>query len=243
MVADLNRAELDALLGAYALDAVDGDEARQVARFLETNADARDEVAGHREIAGWLVQPIADVPDLWPGIERAIRVQRPTTGARARALSRRVGAKRRILAAAAVLLLVVAIALVGGELWNHDDGGARSRIVAAAVAARRDPDALRARLDSPDGSQHVRVVYLPNGRGYVLGNDLPPLPRGQTYQLWALVGSGPDLRATSAGLLGRRVDAEAFRFVGQVELFAITAEDVPGASQPSEAPRVAGALG
>ena len=43
-MADLQREELQALLGAYALDAVDADERDQIERYLDTDPRARAEV-------------------------------------------------------------------------------------------------------------------------------------------------------------------------------------------------------
>ena len=43
--------ELDALLGAYALDALDEDERREVEAYLADNPRARAEVETHRAVA------------------------------------------------------------------------------------------------------------------------------------------------------------------------------------------------
>ena len=43
--------DIEELLGAYALDAVDPDERRQVEAFLQTSPRARAEVDQHREVA------------------------------------------------------------------------------------------------------------------------------------------------------------------------------------------------
>ncbi len=47
----MNPAEIEALLGAYALDAVTDDERREIEAYLATDPRAREEVAQHREVA------------------------------------------------------------------------------------------------------------------------------------------------------------------------------------------------
>ena len=48
---ELTYDEARELLGAYALDAVDGDERAEVERWLATNPELRAEVEQHREVA------------------------------------------------------------------------------------------------------------------------------------------------------------------------------------------------
>ncbi|MEL6893176.1 MAG: anti-sigma factor [Actinomycetota bacterium] len=61
--------ELDELLGAYALDAVDPDEARRVEDYLASNPRAADEVQQHREVATMLAFTGMDAPDgVWERI-------------------------------------------------------------------------------------------------------------------------------------------------------------------------------
>ena len=62
-MAELQREELQALLGAYALDAVDPDERDQIERYLETDPRARAEVESFREAASMLAMSGADAPE------------------------------------------------------------------------------------------------------------------------------------------------------------------------------------
>src|SRR3954447_20483332 len=50
----MNPQDLDALLGAYALDAVDDDERREIDQYLATNPRARAEVDQYQEVAAML---------------------------------------------------------------------------------------------------------------------------------------------------------------------------------------------
>jgi len=61
--------ELDELLGAYALDAVDPDEARRVEEYLADNPRAAAEVQEHREVASMLAFSGATAPEgVWDRI-------------------------------------------------------------------------------------------------------------------------------------------------------------------------------
>ena len=59
----LSHSELEELLGAYALDAVDGDERDAVELHLRECPRCRAEVADHREVAAALAQTGGPAPD------------------------------------------------------------------------------------------------------------------------------------------------------------------------------------
>src|SRR4051794_37113805 len=66
------------LLGAYALDAVDPDEAEEVARHLETCPRCRQEVDEHREAAATLAFVGETAPDgLWDRINARLEEEPP----------------------------------------------------------------------------------------------------------------------------------------------------------------------
>src|SRR5688572_17958999 len=224
MAERMNRDELDLLLGAYALDALDETERGEVEALLADDPAAADEVAAFKEMVGWLVEPSAQPPELWSGIHAALDPSPGVTNApRRRARPRPIG---RVLAVAATLAAVVAISIA---TINTDDGTS----VVALAADAREHGAKTARLRSADGSQRVEIVYARDGQGYVLADELRRLPTGRTYQLWAMVGDTAAPRPISAGVLGRSVEATIFEFDGPVVGFAITIEDAPGATAPS----------
>ena len=73
--------DLDELLGAYALDAVDADERRRVDDYLEINPRASAEVQAHREVATMLAFTGMDAPDdLWGRIAGEIGEVAPPPG-------------------------------------------------------------------------------------------------------------------------------------------------------------------
>ena len=71
--------ELDSLLGAYALDALDADDRARIDAYLERDADARAEVDELRETAASLaLMPASSLdapPELWERIAGAIAAE------------------------------------------------------------------------------------------------------------------------------------------------------------------------
>ena len=77
-------AMLDQLLGAYALDAVDADEAVAVEEYLERTPRAADEVARLRNAAAWTgaTEALAPPPELHHTVLKAARSRRATSSVR-----------------------------------------------------------------------------------------------------------------------------------------------------------------
>jgi Anti-sigma-K factor rskA len=248
MAGELSRQELDSLLGAHALDAVDPGEREQIDRYLAENPSARAEIDETREVMSLLVEPEEGSPALWTRIQEEIsrppeatKVHRLTAPPRAR----RAPFARRATALVAAVAAIVFAVLVGIELG--DDGGSRlgdrqALTRAAAEEARGDPGARQAALADVDGVVRARVVRLPDGTGYVTNTALEQLPTGRTYQLWALVDDTMGPAFVSAGVLGRDLDVAAFRFDGRVRGFAISTERIPGALAPHSPPAAEGSL-
>jgi anti-sigma-K factor RskA len=249
MARELTDQELNELLGAYALDAVDGDEREQIERYLERDQNARTTVAQYREVTALLAQPSTEAPiDLWQRIEDALDEREPRPAPTVVSLeSRRSGRRNRIAAVVAAAAAVLVIGVLGVKLVQQDDriddlagrvgdGG----ILAAARSAVSDPRAERVELASEDGDVEARIVYLPNGEGFVVDDDLGELDPGHTYQLWALVGDPRSPRTISAGVLGRDPGVTAFTVGGPVVGFAITDELAPGVVSSDNRPLATG---
>jgi Anti-sigma-K factor rskA len=246
---ELTHQELDGLLGAFALDAVDGEEREQVERYLQRSPRARALVAEYRQTAAFLADPGTEAPPgLWERIEEGLaeepadrppQLDRPeseivVTLPPPRSRFGGPWARRAVaaVAAAAALLVVGVLAL---KVVQQDDRisdlarkADRGGVLAAAEAASRDPSATKVRLSSPDGAMAARVVYLPDGQGFLVPSNLRPLTPELTYQLWARVGERQSPRSLSAGVLGSDPEVTAFRMRGPVLGFAITKERTPG---------------
>jgi anti-sigma-K factor RskA len=244
---ELSRRELDELLGAYALDAVDEDEREQVEAYLDRTPAARSRVAEYRETAALLVHSGSEAPPgLWERIELTLeeeppQLATPLPGGVVAIESRRTRFRRRIAVAVGVAAAVVVVGSLTVKVVQQDDRidelgreAANGSVLAAAETASRDPHAARVTLSSTDGALEARAVYLPDGGdGFLVENNLRPLPADRTYQLWAVVGDPGAERAISAGVLGPDPGVTAFRVQGPVAGLAITDEQSPGSVSPS----------
>jgi anti-sigma-K factor RskA len=221
---ELTPGEVEDLLAAYALDAVDDDERDAVERYLADHPDAAAEVQAFRHAAAMLAYTGGPVPEgVWdalaPSLEaRRAREQRaqgvvPLTSRRPQpepmpgSPPRRGTHRVRWLAAAAVAAVLVVGAAVGIVVAQSGGGGTdQQALTDAARAARNAPGAQRVTLADSDGHPLATAVVLRDGTGY-LTSDLPALRQGRTYQLWALVDSD----RVSLGVMGRDPHVVAFK--------------------------------
>ena len=222
--------ELDGLLGAYALDAVDADERRRVDDYLQVSPRAAAEVQAHREVATMLAFTGMNAPDdLWGRISDEIGELAPPPGPElAKVMSfddhptrRRISAVAPWLmsAAAAAVIVFVAVGLA-------DSADAPNEPLANAVElARADRDSITTTLVAEVSDASAEAVIDQDGHGYMLARDLPTLPEGQTYQLWGVVEGGDVI---SLGIFGPNPELETFTIEGSVEALAITIEQHPG---------------
>ena len=222
--------ELDELLGAYALDAIDPDERRRVDDYLEINPRAAAEVQAHREVATMLAFTGMDAPDdLWGRIADEIGEQAPPVGPElAKVISLDEHPRRRRIAAVAPWLMSAAAAAVIAfvAIGLADSADAPNEPLATAVdVARADRDSLTTTLVAEGAEASAEAIIDQDGHGYVLARDLPTLPDGQTYQLWGVVDTGDVI---SLGIFGPNPEIETFTVEGTVEALAITIEQSPG---------------
>jgi anti-sigma-K factor RskA len=252
---ELSRRELDELLGAYALDAVDEEEREQVEAYVDRTPEARSLVAEYRETAARLAHGGGEAPPgLWERIEQTLeeeppQLAAPLPGGVVAFESRRTRFRRRIAVAVGVAAAVVVVGSLTVKVVQQDDRidelGREARngsVLAAAETASRDPRAARVTLSSTDGALEARAVYLPDGDGFLVENNLRPLPPDRTYQLWALLGDPGAERAISAGVLGPDPGVTAFRVQGPVAGLAITDEQSPGSVAPSNPALIQGVV-
>jgi anti-sigma-K factor RskA len=247
---DMN--DLDSLLGAYALDALDVADRARVDAYLEHNSAARAEVDEMRETAASLAllpdTPAVAPPELWTRIEQVITADRTDTSVASPAapvdeLAVRRAARRNLRwivpATAAAAIAVVLLAAQVVSLQNRLDQARSLGSKATAAAFERAAKAPGARalgLRSESGATLARVVLLPDGSGYLRGDHLDPLPAQRTYQLWALTGNAKAPTAVSAGVLGPSPSAVSFRASGPVHGFAVTVEPAGGVVQSHNTP-------
>lgn len=241
--------EIAELLGAYALDAVDGDEAAAVEAHLAVCPRCAAEVADHREVAAMLAHTGAPAPEgLWsriaasleePPPEMDIPLLAPARTARAGVVDladRRRQRAARWMPGAAVAAALVVVALVTGIVVSDDGtGDPPQQQMAAPVledVARRvmnDPDAVRVVLTSSEGDLEAPAAIDVDGSGYLMGNTLPALDEALTYQLWGISGD----MVVSLGVLGASPGVVAFHVDEGVERLAITQEAAGGVPSSS----------
>lgn len=243
------------LLGAFALDAVDPDEAALVEDHLRTCPRCAAEVAEHREVAAMLAHTGAPAPDgIWEriveGLEEAPpELTLPVTGRSADGVVD-LGARRRnrvparwVPAAAAAAVVVLVAGLLTG--FALDDGGGRSEPVAAssleelARGVLNDPQARKVTLATPEGGELAAPAAVDvDGSGYLLGNSLPALDPARTYQLWGV----SDRVVVSLGVLGASPDVVAFHVDEGIHTLVITEEEAGGVPSSSNPPFLVGEL-
>ena len=241
--------DIEELLGAYALDAVDPEEAEVVERHLAGCPRCRSEVASHRDVAALLANTGGEAPDgLWERIAGQLEDAPPPLRLNVSAgaaeivplASRRRTRSTRIAVAAVGLAAALTVGVLGAqvvrqqqELDRFEAAIEEGTLLSAANTALRDPDAQQVELTSPDGTLSGEAVVLPDGTGYLLVHQLPALEDG-TYQLWGQTDGG----LISLGLLGGEPGAVIpFHSGDAVAALAITAEE-PGGVLQSENPAV-----
>jgi anti-sigma factor RsiW len=252
MTEPLDVAEIEELIGAYALDAVDPDERAAVEAHLVECPRCRAELAEHLETAAYLSYGGAPAPEaLWGRIAAALEepppamrlqvVGDPTAAqpAVASLADRRVRPSRRmvgVLAAAAAVIAVVLGAAVIHQRSQIDDlhqNLAASALTRSAQQAEADPASQRLSLTSPSNDAvTATAVISPSGTGYLTANHLPALASDRTYQLWGETGG----KVISLGLLGRSPSLVAFSAHGTFHGLAVTDEVAGGVTASSQTP-------
>jgi anti-sigma factor RsiW len=242
--------EATELLGAYALDAIEGDERDALERHTEVCAECRHEVVGHREVAGLLTPGWAAPPEaVWDRIAASLEetpppldmapviAMRPATPKRTRTFA---AAFALVAAVAASVIAVLGVKVVDdGRRINQLAEGVHSQELQRTVdAALADRNARQVDLRSPDGALSVQAVVLKDGTGYLVRDNLPRLSPDETYQLWALVGTSK----VSVGVLGTDPQIAAFKADGPLLGLAVTAEQAGGVVSTSRDPVVVGRI-
>jgi len=240
----MNHEEAQQLLAAYALDAVDGEERRDLERHLEECARCTVELDDYRGVTSALGNVSQPAPaELWDRIaarlyddgavdpaprlrvlDAARAPDRPARAVRPRALA-------GLLAVAAAIVVVLSINLLHAhrqvtQLTNALGSASRS----AATVAEATTGHVDVTLATAHGDAVARFVVL-HGHGYLLSSRMKPLPSGQTYQLWGIFAGQP----ISLGLLGARPDNVEFTVSSSVapSALAVTVEPARGVVSPT----------
>jgi anti-sigma-K factor RskA len=221
-------------LALYAIDALEGDEAEEVEAHLANCGSCRQELAGHEEALGALVED-GPPPELWDAVQEQIRSldRGPVNGTPLHPIGSRLGhldqsARRRgmrrrvaLLAAAAAVVAVVGVG-VGTQLGNDDNDS--GTLAGVSIDGR-----TVAVLADAHGAGVARVVANDDGDVLVL-DRLPRLSAAREYQLWSVDGAQP----VSLGILGDGHDeAVPLDLPASTAKLAISEEPVGGSRSPT----------
>ncbi|MDQ1395956.1 MAG: hypothetical protein QOG64_1215 [Acidimicrobiaceae bacterium] len=245
----MSHSEISELLGAWALDAVDRDEAARIEEHLAQCPRCRDEVAEHREVAGRMAFPGDTAPEgLWDRIAASLEETPPPLDMsrivpldRARRQrSVRVRTFGALVAAAAVVIAGLGIEVRRLEAKNRRIDAAVHRLQSddniGKVAAESGTTALT--LRSFNGRLTAKAFLSAQGESVIDARNLPALPIDREYQLWGLVnGSKVSLR-----LLGAHPGVVQFRAGPTVAALAVTDEPSGGVPTSEQAAVVTGYL-
>ncbi len=258
---DRSHEDLQALLGAFALDAVDGEEYDAVDLHLRDCPRCRAEVSEHREVAALIGHRGAPAPEgVWDRIVEAIEPAppqmrvvvdddgRPSVAPfpappAPPAIRRRRPSTRMALAGLAAAAVIAAVLGVTAVRLNHRIQGLEQQretpgLTEVARAAWSDPRSRTAELRSVDGSATAEVAVTASGEGYLKASGMPQLPASRSYQLWGVVGT----QTISLGTFDGGDPVVPFKVHRSVKQVLITEEFAGGVSVSRHAPLLSGKI-
>ena len=249
MSAGFTHEEIQDLLGAFALDAVDDDERDVIEAHLVGCPRCRAEVEGYRETAALLAHSGERAPEgVWDRIAEALDEAPPALDLARIVSARRASRTIPLRMAAATMAIAAAVTLFLGVAIGRNDNGNLDRLEQlardmekgvvhnAAFAALSNRQAEQIELASADGKPMAKIVRLPDGTGYLVPTDnLGRPPSGRVYQLWAVRSDAK----ISLGVLDT-ADVAAFRMTGPVVAFAVTEEKAGGVGASENQPLMVG---
>jgi len=222
--------DLHTVSGAYALNAVEPDEAREFERHMSGCQACRDEVRELRATAAAMGAAEAEAP---PAALKARVLQAAARQPQLPPVVTEVapGKRRRrlaILVAAAAAVVAVVVGVVTTEVQH---GSQLAQPVAAVFHA---PDSQTVRVRTSNGGTLTVAVSHRLHEMAVDTHRLPPLPTAQVYQLWEMAGG----HARSAGLVDNPAAGQAMPLPPRSTRVAITIEPAGGSVQPTTQPIV-----
>jgi anti-sigma factor RsiW len=182
------------LTAAYALDALEPDEAREYETHLAHCERCREELALLSTTATALAHGV-EAPTPPPHLRERILIAARSERSNVVPLASRRPRALQVLAAAA------AIAAIGLGVWAaslsrslDSERSARDR-VDSALGVLSDPGAQRVALHGRPGA----LVVAPSGQAALVIRKLGRAPSGKTYEAWVIEGKHPQRAGTFAG--------------------------------------------
>ena len=222
------------LSAAYALDALDADEAEAFEVHLAQCERCRTELAALTEAAvalAWAVEAPRPPAGLRGSILEAAAAERVNVVSLP---SRRPWALRATAAVAAVAACAAIALGVWAATLSHSLSSERAKQASAATAVQilADPATRRVALNGRSGV----VAVDPAGRGVLVVQRLPRAVSGKTYEAWVIPAGG---KPKSAGLFrggGPQTVVKLSQTVPSGAVVAATLERAGGASAPTQTP-------
>ncbi|MGW5052110.1 anti-sigma factor [Actinokineospora sp. NPDC004072] len=238
----MTSADIHALTGAYALNAITGPERAAFERHLAECGACAQEVAELQATAARLGDAVAAAPP--PAMKAAVLARIRTTrqlppigsdGAAAPAV--RSPWPVRVLGLAAAVLLVVSVSL--GVLLaqaRSDLGETRAQTAAMTrILSAGDAEVISGSAGGLSGT----VVYSrERGDLLLLADGVPAAPEGKTYQVWLMGGDTPfhSIGLVTPDSQGRAAILDTTGEVAGATNVGITIEPAGGSAEPSTEP-------
>lgn len=234
--------DLHLLTGAYALDALDGDECAVFERHLRRCAACQEEVRGLRETAARLAMATAIVPP--PRMREHVLAAAAQTrqlppagrahpvfgGSQATPRRRTMPRPVAMTAAAAAAAVIVVLLILQVTTWHQLHAAqSQGRAVAAVLSA---PDARIQAGGTSVGGTVTAVISASHHEAVITTSGMPALSGDRVYQLWVITSTG----ARSAGLLPAATAPVLASGLSTGDRLGITIEPAGGTTRPTTTP-------
>jgi anti-sigma-K factor RskA len=182
-------AEVHALSGAYAVDALDPEERARFEQHLAACATCQAEVASLREAAsGLAVTAETDPsPELRGRVLAGIKTVRPLPPAAPNNV--RSMPLRRRLAAFAAAAAVLGVAGVGTVVW-HEATSTDQTLPTAAERVLKAADAQRVTVSLSGKTSASVVRSVAEGKAVLITRNMPAAPADRVYEVWLQTPAG-----------------------------------------------------
>ena len=240
--------QIEPLLAAYALNALEPDENRQVQAHLESCDLCRQAVSDYQAISDELIfaQPAVQPP---ARIRAKLLAQTAPKPQRRGMLGRSRTKPFRLIPVTALVVILILVVFNIGLLYStnqllasQEELTRQNQVNQTAFALLTYPESQVAIID--DGEIYGTLVYDPDGQVAILSVwGLESLPAGQDYQVWLIE---PDQTRISGGVFQSSDQSEYVTFIiespNPLENFAgigVTIEPEGGSPGPT-GPRIFG---
>lgn len=228
--------DIHALVGAYAVDALDPEERAAFEAHLAECPACQEEVAGMQEAAALLgataaVSPPAALRERVMADITTVRPLPPPTG-RGSAYPRRRRFRPALLAAAAAVVIGLGVGAAVVQPWADESSQAPRLSAADRVRAADDAETFTQTLDGGAEATVIRSQSL--NQAVLVTSDMPAPPTGKVYELWL---EHEDVGMVAAGLMDGAdhevvLEGDPATAVG----FGITVEPEGGSPEPTFPP-------